>query len=69
MECRGFFLPWREQLPSDFWCERIRAAYKVREAIGLIRPDNNTFRLIHGEGDFLPGLIVDVYVSGVTFTR
>ena len=52
-----------EQLPSDFWCERIRAAYKVREAIGLIRPDNNTFRLIHGEGDFLPGLIVDVYAD------
>ena len=51
------------QLPSDFWCERIRAAYKVREAIGLIRPDNNTFRLIHGEGDFLPGLIVDVYAD------
>ena len=52
-----------EQLPSDFWCEQIRAAYKVREAIGLIRPDNNTFRLIHGEGDFLPGLIVDVYAD------
>ena len=52
-----------EQLPSDFWCERIRAAYKVREAIGLIRPDNNTFRLIHGEGDFMPGLIVDVYAD------
>ena len=52
-----------EQLPSDFWCERIRAAYKMREAIGLIRPDNNTFRLIHGEGDFLPGLIVDVYAD------
>lgn len=52
-----------EQLPSDFWGERIRAAYKVREAIGLIRPDNNTFRLIHGEGDFLPGLIVDVYAD------
>ena len=51
------------QLPSDFWCERICAAYKVREAIGLIRPDNNTFRLIHGEGDFLPGLIVDVYAD------
>ena len=52
-----------EQLPSDFWHSRIRAAYQVREAIGLIRPDNNTFRLIHGEGDFLPGLIVDVYAD------
>ena len=35
----------------------------MREAIGLIRPDNNTSRLIHGEGDFLPGLIVDVYAD------
>ena len=52
-----------KELPKDFWAERIRAAYQVREAIGLIRPDNNTFRLIHGEGDFLPGLIVDVYAD------
>ena len=53
----------REELPDGFWNERIRAAYQVRNAIGLIRPDNNTFRLIHGEGDFLPGLIVDVYAD------
>ena len=52
-----------ESLPANFWHERSRAAYQVREAIGLIRPDNNTFRLIHGEGDFLPGLIVDVYAD------
>lgn len=51
------------ELPSDFWEQRIRAAYQVRECLGLIRPDNNTFRLIHGEGDFLPGLIVDVYAD------
>ena len=52
-----------EELPTNFWNERIRTAYRVRESIGLIRPDNNTFRLIHGEGDFLPGLIVDVYAD------
>lgn len=52
-----------EELPEGFWSERIRAAYQVRLTIGLIRPDNNTFRLIHGEGDFLPGLIVDVYAD------
>ena len=51
------------ELPENFWNERIKAAYKVREAIGLITTDNNTFRLIHGEGDFLPGLIVDVYAD------
>ncbi len=52
-----------EQLPSDFWHERIAAAYQLRKDIGLISPDNNTYRLIHGEGDFLPGLVVDVYAD------
>ena len=52
-----------EELPKDFWNERIRAAYAVRNAVGLIRPDNNTYRLVHGEGDWLPGLIVDVYAD------
>ncbi|MBQ7997671.1 MAG: class I SAM-dependent rRNA methyltransferase [Paludibacteraceae bacterium] len=61
-----------ETLPADFWGERIRAAYQVRQTLGLadVRRDdirytkeNNTFRLIHGEGDFLPGLIVDVYAE------
>ena len=51
------------ELPKDFWNERIRAAYNVRETLGLINDNNNTFRLIHGEGDFLPGLIVDVYAN------
>ena len=27
----------------------------------VCRPDNNAFRLVHGEGDFLPGLVVDIY--------
>ena len=52
-----------EELPEHFWHERIRAAYRMRKTLGLIRPDNNTFRLVHGEGDFLPGLIVDVYAD------
>ena len=50
-------------LPADFWNERIRAAYSVRQSILLIRHDNDTFLLIHGEGDFLPGLIIDVYAD------
>ena len=52
-----------ERLPADFWQQRLRAAYQMREAIGLIRAHNDTFRLVHGEGDFLPGLIVDVYAD------
>lgn len=52
-----------DRLPEHFWRNRIAAAYAMRQSIGLIRPDNNTYRLIHGEGDFLPGLIVDVYAD------
>ena len=52
-----------EALPADFWTATIAAAYRVRESLGLVRPDNDTYRLIHGEGDFLPGLIVDVYAD------
>lgn len=50
-----------EELPAGFWHDRIRAAYAMREAIGLISNENNTYRLVHGEGDFLPGLVVDIY--------
>ena len=51
------------ELPHDFWQERIRAAYKVRCSLGLISEVNNTYRLVHGEGDFMPGLIVDIYAD------
>ena len=56
------------ELPAGFWNERIRAAYHVREALLLTANSqqptaNNTFRLVHGEGDFLPGLIVDIYAE------
>ena len=59
-----------EALPKDFWKERIRAAYQMRQSIGLVRiqnsefrSQNDTYRLVHGEGDWLPGLIVDVYAD------
>ena len=51
------------ELPTDFWKKRIAAAYGVRESLGLVTEENNTYRLIHGEGDFLPGLIADVYAD------
>ncbi|MBQ3717406.1 MAG: class I SAM-dependent rRNA methyltransferase [Paludibacteraceae bacterium] len=50
-------------LPQDYWHQRIRAAYRVRLSLGLLNSNNNTFRLIHGEGDFVPGLIIDVYAD------
>ncbi|MDR1938831.1 MAG: class I SAM-dependent rRNA methyltransferase, partial [Tannerellaceae bacterium] len=53
-----------KQIPVDdsFWAERIRAARSLRLSLGLTEADNNnTYRLIHGEGDNLPGLIIDIY--------
>lgn len=47
---------------TDFWIEKIRNAYETRIAIGLVNSDKtNCFRLIHGEGDSMPGLVIDVY--------
>lgn len=51
-----------EQIDLAFYERRIASAYHVRKCIGLAgRKDNNTFRLVHGEGDNLPGLVIDVY--------
>lgn len=49
------------EINADFWRNRIAQSYAMRRSLGLISSNNNTYRLIHGEGDFLPGLIVDVY--------
>ena len=59
-------------IDGDFWRERLQKAYEVRKAIGVIRRPsassvridknvNTTYRLVHGEGDNLPGLIIDIY--------
>ncbi|MBP5514136.1 MAG: class I SAM-dependent rRNA methyltransferase [Bacteroidaceae bacterium] len=51
-----------EPIDRRFWVQRIQAAFDVRKTIGLAdNPENTTFRLIHGEGDNLPGLVVDLY--------
>ena len=40
---------------AGFWASRLRSALKMRQAIGIAdNPDNNTYRLVHGEGDLLP---------------
>lgn len=44
-----------------FWDERLSEALMLRRALNLLRADNNIFRLVHGEGDRLSGLIVDIY--------
>ncbi|MDE7085407.1 MAG: class I SAM-dependent rRNA methyltransferase, partial [Prevotella sp.] len=50
------------QIDDEFWHSRLASALRMRQAIGIAdNPDNNTYRLVHGEGDNLPGLIIDVY--------
>lgn len=51
------------ELPENFWQDRIAEAYTMRVRLGLVSAENNSYRLIHGEGDFLPGLIVDIYAD------
>lgn len=57
-------LSFREEEAIDgaFWRRRLATAYAMRQQIGIAgRVDNNTYRLVHGEGDNLPGLVIDVY--------
>lgn len=51
-----------EPINTDFWRHRLEVAYDLRRSIGLAgSTDTNCYRLVHGEGDNLPGLIIDVY--------
>ncbi len=53
-----------ENIDYNFWKKRIENACQMRKAIGITNSStNNVFRLIHGEGDHLPGLIVDYYAG------
>ena len=56
-------LSFRDVAIDDrFWASRLQSALQLRQAIGLAdSSDNNTYRLVHGEGDHLPGLVIDVY--------
>lgn len=46
---------------AAFWQQRIQNAYDYRKQLGLPNAQTNCYRLVHAEGDGLPGLIVDVY--------
>lgn len=51
-----------EAINEDFWKRKLQIAYEMRQGIGLCkRPDHTTYRLVHGEGDNLPGLVIDIY--------
>ena len=50
------------EIDDDFWTSRLQSALQMRLAIGLANnPQTNAYRLVHGEGDLLPGLIIDIY--------
>lgn len=52
----------QEEICFNFWKRRLEVALDLRRSLGLVdNPENNTYRLVHGEGDSLPGLIIDVY--------
>lgn len=52
------------EINTDFWRERLQAALNMRVGVGIAdSPANNTYRLVHGEGDYLPGLVIDCYGS------
>ncbi len=49
-------------IDGQFWYARLKSALDMRRSIGIAdNPQNNTYRLVHGEGDLLPGLVIDVY--------
>ena len=50
-----------DTITDDFFLRRLTSAWALRRTLGLIRTDNTCFRLVHGEGDFLPGLVIDIY--------
>lgn len=45
----------------DFWVDRISSAKAMRESLPILSQGSNCYRLVHGEGDLLPGLIIDYY--------
>jgi len=54
----------RHEIDEAFWYSKIEEVWQVRKSIGLTdSPDTTAYRLVHNEGDSLPGLIVDVYGS------
>lgn len=52
----------KTEVNKEFWKNKIFQAYQFREQIGLTNnPETNVYRLVHAEGDGLPGLVIDIY--------
>src|SRR5690349_16325693 len=54
-------LSFKEKPGISFWVDKIKNALQLRKDAGFPSDKTNAFRLIHGEGDGLPGLIIDYY--------
>ncbi|MDE5743369.1 MAG: class I SAM-dependent rRNA methyltransferase, partial [Bacteroidales bacterium] len=50
-----------ETIDEAFYRRRLAEALRLRRALNLVRPDQQIYRLVHGEGDHLPGLVIDIY--------
>lgn len=60
---------FHEVLPDrEFWAEKIRQAWALRHALGLTGGSTNVYRLVNGEGDGMPGFIIDYY-NGIAVTQ
>ncbi len=53
---------------SDFWVKKIQKALQLRRMANIPSETTNAFRLVHGEGDGLPGLVVDFY-NGIAIVQ
>jgi len=52
----------QEEIDQNFWTNKVQMAFNVRESLGLTKnPSTNMYRLMHAEGDGVPGLIIDFY--------
>lgn len=49
------------KIDTAFWKEKLEIAFNLRKSIGVVSDSNNAYRLVHGEGDNLPGLVIDIY--------
>jgi 23S rRNA (cytosine1962-C5)-methyltransferase len=48
-------------IDTDFWINKLQNSLSLRQYLGIINPQTNCYRLMHGEGDGIPGLVIDIY--------
>ncbi len=52
----------RQKIDKEFWFQKVKAIWEIRKSLNFTsNPSTTSYRLIHNEGDSMPGLIVDIY--------